>query len=206
MAQQINLFSPILLTPKRYFSAAAMLRALAACALALALLCGWSVWRTHALQRDLAVTAPLQDSERERLRAALAALPDAGKDTQALEQEASAAEQALAERQRLLDALGGDDAARRSPAALLRRLAQTLPAPVWLSEVKLTGQRLELSGQTLQPEALQTWLKGWTDGTGAPDRQPALLQVQRQPDGAPGGGESWAFHVVRDAAANGGQP
>ncbi|MDH5338673.1 MAG: PilN domain-containing protein [Rubrivivax sp.] len=204
MAQQINLFSPILLTPKRHFSAAAMLQALGACALALALLCGWSLWRTQALQRDLAATAPLHDSELARLRTALAALPDTSKDVQALEQEAAAAEQALAERQRLLTALGGDAAAGRSPAALLRQLALTLPAPVWLTDVKLTGQRLELSGQTLQPEALQAWLKDWTDASGTPARQPDELVVQRQPDGSPGGGESWAFRVVRNGASNGG--
>ena len=49
MAQQINLYSPILLAPRRYFSALAMVQSLAVLAVGLLALSLWSVNHTQGL-------------------------------------------------------------------------------------------------------------------------------------------------------------
>jgi len=159
MPQQINLYSPILLTPKRYFSALAMSQALAAFTAALLALSGWSAYRTATLRHDLQATTQAQEGEHQRLKSALAQQP-AATSPAALEQELAAEVRLLAERQKMLAELSrGLVTAGRSHSAWLRLLAQTVPAPVWLTEVTLSDGRVELAGATLQPDALRPWLE-----------------------------------------------
>ena len=202
MPQQINLYSPILLTPKRYFSALAMGQALAVFTAALLVLSAWSAFRTATLQRDLQSSTQAQDSERQRLKAALATLP-AVTSPAALEQELAAERRLLAERQQMLAELSrGLVTEGRSHSAWLRLLAQTVPAPVWLTEVKLAENRVELTGATLQPDALRPWLARLGAHPLAAGRSFTALKVERQDAGAASGTaattatETWVFQVA----------
>jgi Tfp pilus assembly protein PilN len=197
MAQQINLYSPILLAPKRYFSALAMAQALAALVVGLAGLSLWSVSHTQSLKRDLASATAADTAEQQRLQGALAARPAAPTNVSALEQELAQARKQLAEREALL-------ASMRAPApgngisrsALLRLLAQTLPASAWLTEVKLEGGRVELAGATLQPEALRPWLDRLSAHPALAGQALEAVRVERRETDAGPGRESWAFRVV----------
>lgn len=155
MPQQINLYSPILLTPRRHFSAAAMLQALAVLALGLAALGGWIVQGNLRLKADLESARNAASAEQKRLRGALQAPAGSPADTQALEQQLAQARARLAEHEQWLKAL---QAAPPTHSLLLQHLAQTVPAPVWLTDVRLQQGRIELAGMTLQPEALRPWL------------------------------------------------
>jgi Tfp pilus assembly protein PilN len=198
MAQQINLYSPILQEPRRYFSAMAMVQALGLFLLAVVALSGWSVWRTHALERDLAATGSSHAAEKQRLMQALAQRPARPADTAALEQELAQAERQLAERQHLLEDLGGNGA---PPSALLQLLAQTVPAPVWLTEIRWSEGRLELSGLTLQPEALRPWLGTLARHPLAHGQALGKLRVERRAELRPGGAETWSFQFVQGAVS-----
>ncbi len=194
MAQQINLYSPILLAPKRYFSAATMAQALGAL-VALLLAAGlWTAASTAQLAREMAASARFHDAERARLSAELVGRASPARDTAALEQALAAEHRALAERRALRDELQRT-AAGGGHAALLVLLARTLPEPLWLTEVHVADGRLTVRGHALRPEALQPWL-------GRLDREPLLaaqqlrlVQVERQAGGA-GGGESWRFEIA----------
>ena len=206
MPQQINLYSPILLTPKRYFSALAMGQALAVFTAALLVLSAWSAFRTATLQRDLQSSTQAQDSERQRLKAALATLP-AVTSPAALEQELAAERRLLAERQQMLAELSrGLVTEGRSHSAWLRLLAQTVPAPVWLTEVKLAENRVELTGATLQPDALRPWLARLGAHPLAAGRSFTALKVERQDAGGASGTaattatETWVFQVASGSA------
>jgi Tfp pilus assembly protein PilN len=205
MPQQINLYSPILLTPKRYFSALAMSQALAVFTAALLVLSAWSTFRTATLRRDLQSSTQAQDNERQRLKAALATLP-AVTSPAALEQELAAERRLLAERQQMLAELSrGLVTEGRSHSAWLRLLAQTVPAPVWLTEVKLAENRVELTGATLQPDALRPWLARLGAHPLAAGRSFTALKVERhEAGGAPGTAtnaatETWVFQVASGA-------
>lgn len=203
MTQQINLYSPILLAPRRYFSARAMLLSLGVFALLLAAVCAWMQLSSSALRRDLHSSVQAQTAERERLTQALAVRPAAS--GVALEQELAQQQQLLVARRALLDELTrGRTAAGRSHAAMLRMVAQTVPASVWLTEIRLVEGRLELIGMTLQPEALRPWLVQLGQHALTADQRLAAVKLERVTTGAnasagrplPAGAQAWAFQLL----------
>ncbi len=198
MAQQINLYSPILLAPKRYFSALAMLQALAVLAVGLVGLSLWSVSHTQGLKRDLASASAADSAEQQRLRVALAARPTAPTSLSALEQELAQARKQLAEREALLASIAtpapGSSGISRS--ALLRLMAQTLPASAWLTEVRLVDGRIDIAGATLQPETLRPWLDRLSAHPALAGQTLEAVQVERRDANVGAGPESWSFRVV----------
>jgi len=197
MAQQINLHSPILLAPKRYFSALAMVQALSALAVGLTALCAWTLHSTQTLRRDLLSASAAHDMERQRLSNALAQRAAPAADSAVL-QEVALEEKLLAQRLRLRDGLTQGLAREgHSHSAWLRLLAQTVPGAVWLTEVKLGDKGVQISGQTRQPEALRPWLQTLSGHQLAGGHAFAALQVERGT--AASGGELWSFQVAGGA-------
>jgi Tfp pilus assembly protein PilN len=197
MAQQINLYSPILLAPKRYFSALAMLQALGVLAAGLVGLSLWSVSHTQGLRRDLASASAADSGEKQRLAAALAARPVAPTNVSALEQELAQARKQLAEREALLASIAAPAPGNGiSRSALLRVLAQTLPATAWLTEVRLVDGRVDIAGATLQPEALRPWLDRLSAHPALAGQTLEAVRVERRDANVGSSPESWSFRVV----------
>jgi Tfp pilus assembly protein PilN len=194
MSRQINLYSPSLREPQRHFAVRSMLQGLAVFAAALLALCGWTLWRSADLQRELASADAAHRAEQQRLGSSLAALPAAG-DATALNQELAAVQQALA-RQRSLLAQRQQAALAEGarPAPWLQLLARSTPPAVWLTAVRSAGPRVEIDGYTLQPEALRPWLDRVTAEAPAGARALAAVSVQRE-TGLPVG-EAWSFRIV----------
>ena len=200
MAQQINLYSPILLAPKRYFSALAMLQSLAVLAIGLVALSLWSLSHTQGLRRDLASATAADSAEQQRLQGALAARPVASQsatNVSALEQELAQVRRQLAAREALLASLSTPaPGSHISRSTLLRVLAQTLPASSWLTEVQLVDGRVELAGATLQPETLRPWLDRLSAHPALAGQALAAVKVERRDVDAGPGRETWSFRVV----------
>jgi Tfp pilus assembly protein PilN len=204
MPQQINLYNPILLAPRRYFSARTMVQSLGLFALVLVAICAWMQASTVALRRDRQASAQVQDSERERLTQALAAHPAAS--GAALDQELTQVQQAVAQRRLLLEELTrGRVVEGRSHSAMLRLIALTVPAPVWLTEIRLVEGRIDLSGMTLQTEALRPWLSRLGEDPLTAGQHLAAVKVERATAGAaqgvPAGVDAWSFQLVNGVAA-----
>ena len=83
MAQQINLYSPILLSKKRYFSALALAQALLVIAVGIVVLSTWTVLQNNAVRAELQLTERNNVAERTQLVAAIAANPALATDTTA---------------------------------------------------------------------------------------------------------------------------
>ena len=202
MPQQINLYHPLLLAPRRHLQAATLAQALGLWTLALLALAAWSGWRTQSMSSELAEARTRQGGERQQLAAAHAARLAALGSPAALNEELVRTQARLAERRHLLALLEGSDAAQ-SPTPLLQELAEELPAPVWLSEIRWAPGQVELAGQTLQPEALQAWIS--RRGT------PSTLHVEQQQQ-QPGAGAgaaaargpqgAWSFRLRQGVAAS----
>ena len=97
-------------------------------------------------------------AEQQRLVQALALLPPTINAAK-LQQRISQLDEDNQQLQQTLDALTSGvapEGARHSD--LLRLLAQSVPPSIWLSDLRWQAGRLELSGATLEPAALQRWL------------------------------------------------
>jgi Tfp pilus assembly protein PilN len=157
MPQQINLLTPILLAPKRYFSALAMLQSIGLLVLAGA---AASLWLQH---RDVQAEVEHQTllaqltTERQALTVARVSLP-APADPAAVEQQLHSVEASNLERAQLLRALSGAAAAGLRHSDLMALVARSLPQDAWLTELRWGGGRLELSGATLDTAVLRPWL------------------------------------------------
>lgn len=157
MSQQINLLTPILLAPRRHFSALAMLQATGVLLVAAAALSGWLQLTDRRAERQHQQLLAQFAAERHALQVARAGLPPAG-DPAALEQQWRALTAGNTERADLLQAVSGVAAPGLRHSDLLQWVARTLPDSVWLTELRWAGGRLELVGGTLDTAALRPWL------------------------------------------------
>lgn len=161
MSQQINLFNPLLLQPKKYFSAVTMLQTLGILLAALMATYGALAWQTGQLERRAAETEQRVKGERERLLAYTKQLSPDGR-SKVLADQVAQAEREADSRSRLLDSirvgdLGNTEGFSRYLSALAR---QTLPG-VWITGVTLGagGQELALRGRALHPDLLPQYLR-----------------------------------------------
>ena len=160
MAQQINLCTPILLTQKRYFSARTMAVALGVFfVLGLSLCVAW-IWNLDRASESLQQAVALHATEVQSLQSAIqrskenAAPVDPTLLTQLTERR-----NAVAQREKLREALKeGMFRPGWGHSDRLSWVARSIPAPVWISEVRMDGARFELSGFTLEPSALNDWV------------------------------------------------
>ncbi|RQO55318.1 hypothetical protein DBR47_20800 [Paucibacter sp. KBW04] len=159
MVQQVNLLTPILLTPKRLLSATTILQAfglLLAATLALGL---WLSLQAQASRQAFKQSQDRGAAEMQSLSQALAALPPPV-DPKLLAQRLSELEQENQAQARVLSLIKGGLAAEGwRHSDLLKNLAQTVPPTVWLASLRWQSGHLELQGATLDPVALRTWLE-----------------------------------------------
>jgi len=160
MAQQINLYSPILLTQKRYFSAQTMVQALAVFVVLGGGLCGYWVWSLNTASEGFKKTLATQSRELERLQAAIKqGKAGIGPVEAAVTQDLQGRRAELLQREKLLQELQrGLFQPGWGHAARLQLVAESIPPQVWVTEVKADDGQLDVSGFTLEPAALNEWV------------------------------------------------
>lgn len=160
MPQQINLCTPILLTQKRYFSAQTMAQALAVFVVLGGGLCAYWVWSLNSASDGFRATLAKQARELESLQAAIQqGKASVGPVDATLTQALLAGQTDLLQREKLLQELQrGLFQPGWGHAARLQLLAQSIPAQAWITEVKADENRLDVSGFTLEPAALNEWV------------------------------------------------
>ena len=182
MAQQINLLTPILLAPKRYFSALTLLQAtglLLVAGLATAL---WLQQRDRSAEAQHQALLAQYATERQHLMVAQAGLP-APLDAATVQQQLLPLAAGNADRRALLKVLGVDAGGQRH-SDLLALIASTLPESAWLSELRYAPGRVELIGGTLDTAVLRPWLARLAAHPLLAGQQLSALRVERL--GAPG--------------------
>jgi hypothetical protein len=151
MAQQINLHTPLLLQPRKQFSATAMGRALLTLALALAGLGTWMSVQNRGLQREGELAETRQRAERDQLMRGLAAQKQSG-DRSTLQQQLHGLELDIAQQRLLLAEL---DRGRAEPgwahSDLLALVARTVPPAAWVTELRFSPERMAISGMIAGP-------------------------------------------------------
>lgn len=160
MPQQINLSSPLLLKQKQYFSARTMALALAIFLVSGGVLCGVWVWNLQNASAGFNLTMAAQSREVESLQAAIARRKaSAAPVDPALVQQLQEQRKTEQQRAELLRALqDGVFRPGEGHSDRLQLIARSIPAPVWVTEVRADTGRFELVGFTLEPSALNEWV------------------------------------------------
>jgi len=211
MAQQINLLTPILLAPKRYFSALTLLQATGLLLVAGVVATLWLQQRDRRAETEHQALLAAYAAERQQLTVARANLP-VPLDSNAVQQQLAPLQAGNDERRALLQALGAEGGSQtgRRHSDLLALIARTLPEAAWLSELSYAPGRVELVGGTLDTAVLRPWLGRLSGQPLLAGQELSALRVERV--GTPGlsgspllAGDSpaaqsgvpvWAFRVV----------
>jgi Tfp pilus assembly protein PilN len=203
MAHQINLYSPALLAPQQRLSAQSMAQALALLAGVLIVASLWLTMSDENLRRAARESALSQAAERDRMTQALASRPVTSGD--AIAQELAQVQQQISRRQAMLDELNqGRIVAGQSHAAMLKMVSRTVPSSVWLKQIRLVDGRLDVSGFTLQPDALRPWLVDLASHPLTAAQQLSAVSVDRieaADAGVAGPAEVWSFRLVSQKPA-----
>lgn len=198
MPQQINLFTPILLTQKRYFSAQTVFQALTILVFFGGGLYAYLIFELGVAREELKKTLALEVRELESLHLAIkqnqlggSAAGTASALVQAQRIELLRVEKILAALQQGLIRPGEGHAAR------LELLAQTIPANVWITQLSDEERQLKISGFTFEPALLEMWidklalnplLKGQTLQAVTVESVSAGLETMTRP--------SWSFSFI----------
>ncbi len=181
MAQQINLCNPIFLTQKRYFSASTMAQALGVFLLLGGLLSAYWAWTLQSLGEGYQQSVANNQRELTRLQAAIQVIrANAAPANAAQLQELQARQAELQQRELLLRELKrGLLREGHGHAARLQLVARSIPPQAWVTEIRADELRLELSGYTLEPSALNSWVARLSDSTLLEGQQLAVVKVER---------------------------
>jgi Tfp pilus assembly protein PilN len=181
MAQQINLCNPIFLIQKRYFSASTMARSLGVFILVGGLLSVYWAWSLNALSGGYQQSVANNQREITRLQAAIQAnRANAAPADAAQLQELQARQTELQQRELLLRELRrGLLREGYGHAARLQLVARSIPPQAWVTEIRADDLRLELSGFTQEPAALNGWVARLADSALLEGQQLAVVKVER---------------------------
>ncbi len=160
MSQQINLFNPIFLKQKSYFSIATMLQSLGLIVLGTLLLYGYALYQVNQLEQQSADTARRYADDQNRLsRYATEYSPQQA--NQALQEELKSAEAALAAQQYVISTLKGSALGNtRGYSEYMRAFARQVVPGLWLTGFAITGDgaQMTLSGGVLRPGLLPKYI------------------------------------------------
>ena len=221
MPQQINLCTPIFLTQKRYFSANTMAQAMGVFLLLGGSLSAYWTWSLNQVSAGYQQSVATNQREIDRLQAAIiVSKASTGPADAALVQELKQNREALQRREQLLEDLRrGLTREGWGHSARLQLVAQSIPPQAWVTEIKADDTRLELSGYTLEPAALNVWMARLAASPLLQGQQLATVKVERAvtelrnaagaPAVAPGavaaaraaGPAVWSFILVSAVAA-----
>lgn len=208
MPQQINLCSPVLLAPKRYFAAATMLKVVGLFVVVGGLGTAAWVWNTTSATAELSRVLEGQKQQASQLQAALTVQTAAGAPLDpALQNQHQVLEAEVARQHAILRGLEqGRMAPGEAHSDRLALVSRSIPGKVWVTGLLADATRLEVSGYTLEPSALNDWVARLSLSPLMQGLRLATVKVQstRLPSSAgaaptaaaPAGPETWSFTLI----------
>lgn len=160
MSQQINLFNPIFLAQRKYFSAVTMLQALAVIFAGMLVIVAYSSFQLQTLTRDAAASRANLEQTKANLDK-FKAMSGPRQKSQALEEEIRRTENEIAGLQRIAQAMRSSDfGSGKGYAEHFRALSRQIDNGIWLTsfDVQGVGARINLQGRALRPELVPAFL------------------------------------------------
>lgn len=167
MAQQVNLYLPILRKQKSPFTGLALLQAwLILLVLGGALGAAW-IWNLRQASASLSATLSAQNTELEGLRAALSNHQSGAAPVKSTTELTLAARKfELEKREVVLAALQqGHFEPGFGHSARLQLVARTIAPEAWVTQITADDQALEVAGFTLEPAVLTKWVNRLSEST-----------------------------------------
>jgi hypothetical protein len=181
MSQQINLFNPIFMKQKKYFSAITMLQALGLIIVGSAVFYFYAVSQVNQLVRQSDETARRLTSEQNRLTRYMSEYSPQ-KSTQQLEEESRKLEAQVAAQQRLIATLkSGAIGNTAGYSEYLRAFARQIVPGLWLSGFNIEGDgaQISLKGGVLRPSLLPAYIQRLNREKVMQGKSFAALQMQQ---------------------------
>jgi Tfp pilus assembly protein PilN len=185
MSQQINLYNPILLRQKKYFSAATMAQALGILLLGMLAFYGYARYQVASLQTATEQGATRLESAQARVGRLAQQFSPRAKSAE-LEQRIQQTEtelKTLAQAQQALKQSGLLDSSGFSP--YFQALARQIVDGLWLTQFTVGGGEMRISGRALQAQLVPTYIRRLSTEPALQGRQFSMLEM-RQPAAAEG--------------------
>jgi hypothetical protein len=161
MSQQINLFNPVFMKQRKYFSLLTMLQALGLIVAGSLLFYGYAVYQVGQLKRQSEESAKRFNAEQARL-ARFAAEFSPQQSTRQLQEEALRLEKQVAEQAELVETVkSGAVGNTTGYSEYLRAFSRQAVPGLWLTGFRVVGDAAEisLSGAVLSPELLPAYIQ-----------------------------------------------
>ncbi|WP_334190917.1 PilN domain-containing protein, partial [Noviherbaspirillum sp.] len=160
MSQQINLFNPIFLKQKKYFSAVTMAQALGLILLGSALLSAYTNYRVTELAREADATTAQLASAQAQLNKLNAEFGPRQKSA-LIEQQTKAAELEVAELKQVVDFLTrGEFGNTNGYSEYMRAFSRQIVPDLWLTGFAISGagSEIALQGRALKAELVPAYI------------------------------------------------
>jgi hypothetical protein len=160
MSQQINLFNPIFLKQKKYFSATAMLQGLGLLAVGCVLLSAYAFYQVNTLTREAVATQSQLAGTKAQFARVVSEYGGAGKSS-ALDQQILITQRELQGLEQVLGALGNEEfGSTDGYSEYLRAFARQSMDGVWLMGLDITdaGEQVSVQGRALRPDLVPTYM------------------------------------------------
>lgn len=160
MSQQINLFNPIFLKQKKYFSAVTMAQALGMILLGCAALIGYVNYQLSALSKEAEATTRQLGAVQTQVNK-INATYGLRQKTKSIEEEIQKTETEVESLQRVFDVLQkGDFGNTKGYAEYMRAFSRQIVNGVWLTGFSIhgAGNEIGLQGRALQPDLVPAYI------------------------------------------------
>jgi cell division protein FtsL len=161
MSQQINLFNPIFMKQRKYFSLLAMLQALGMIIAGSLIFYGYAIYQVNQLNRQLEENTKRYNAEQARLASYVAEFSPQ-QSSQLLQNEVQRLEKQVAAENEIIDTLkSGAVGNTIGYSEYMRAFARQAVQGLWLTGFKVTGDaaQISLSGGVLSPELLPVYIQ-----------------------------------------------
>lgn len=186
MSQQINLYNPIFLKQRKYFSLLTMLQALGMILVGSLLFYGYAVYQVSQLKNQSEESTRRFDAEQARLTR-FAAEFSPQQTNQSLQSEVQQLEKKLIDQTELTEILkSGVVGNTTGYSEYMRAFARQVVQGLWLTGFKVTGDaaQISLSGGVVDPELLPAYIQRLGKEPVMQGKNFATLQM-RQPAAGP---------------------
>jgi Tfp pilus assembly protein PilN len=161
MSQQINLFNPIFMKQRKYFSLLTMLQALGMIIAGSLIFYGYAVYQVGQLKRQSEENTMRYNAEQARL-AGFVAEVNPQRSIQLLQNEVQRLDKQVAEQNQIINTLkSGAVGNTTGYSEYMRAFSRQVVQGLWLTGFKVTGDaaQISLSGGVVDPELLPAYIQ-----------------------------------------------